>query len=31
MSAAAYKITEMFPSTSAHLTDRSEDVVFEFI
>ena len=27
MSAASYKMTEMISSTSAHLVDRSEDVV----
>ena len=31
MSAASYKMTEMIPSTSAHLIDRSEDVVFELV
>ena len=29
MSAASYKMTEMIPSTSAHLIDRSEYVIFE--
>ena len=32
MSAASYKMTEMIPSTSAHLIDCSEDqedVIFE--
>ena len=27
MSATPYKMTEMIPSTSAHLIDRSEDVL----
>ena len=27
MSAASYKMTEMIPSTSAHLIDRSADVI----
>ena len=27
MSAATYKMTEMIPSTSAHLIDRGEDVL----
>ena len=31
MSAAAYKMTEMIPSTSAHLIDRSENVMFELV
>ena len=31
MSAASYKMTEMIPSTSAHLIDRSEDVIFELV
>ena len=31
MSAAPYKMTEMIPSTSAHLIDRSEDVIFELV
>ena len=32
MSAALYKMTEVIPSTSAHLIDRSEDVVlFELL
>ena len=30
MSAATYKMIEMIPSTSAHLIDRSEDVIFDF-
>ena len=31
MSAVSYKMTEMMPSTSAHLIDRSEDVIFQSI
>ena len=31
MSAASYKMTEMMPSTSAHLIDPSEDVIFQSI
>ena len=31
MSAASYKMTEMIPSTSAHLIDRSEDAIFELV
>ena len=31
MSAASYKMTEMIPSTSAHLIDRGEDVIFELV
>ena len=31
ISAASYKMTEMMPSTSAHLIDRSEDVIFELV
>ena len=31
MSAALYKMTEVIPSTSAHLIDRSEDVIFELV
>ena len=31
MSAASYTMTEMIPSTSAHLIDRSEDVIFALI
>ena len=31
MLAASYKMTEMIPSTSAHLIDRSEDVIFELV
>ena len=31
MSAALYKMTEVISSTSAHLIDRSEDVVFELV
>ena len=31
MSAASNKMTEMIPSTSAHLIDRSEDVIFELV
>ena len=31
MSVASYKMTEMIPSTSAHLIDRSEDVIFELV
>ena len=29
MSAATYKMPEMIASTSAHLNDRCEDVIFE--
>ena len=31
MSATTYKMTEMIFWTSAHLIDRSEDVVFELV
>ena len=31
MSAASYKLTEVIPSTSAPLIDRSEDVMFELV
>ena len=31
MSAATYKMTEMIVSNSAHLIDRSEDVIFELV
>ena len=31
MSAASYKMTEIIPSTSAHLIDRSENVIFELV
>ena len=31
MSEASYKMTEMFSSTSGHLIDRSEDVIFELV
>ena len=31
MSAASHKMTEMIPSTSAHLIGRSEDVIFELV
>ena len=31
MSAACYKMTEMIPTTSVHLIDRSEDVIFELV
>ena len=31
MSAASYKMTEMIPSTSSHLIDRSEDAIFELV
>ena len=30
-SAAPYKMTEMIPSTSAHLIDRSKDNTFELV
>ena len=31
MSAVPYKMTEMIASTSTHLIDRSEDVIFELV
>ena len=31
MSEASYKMTEMFLSTSGHLIDLSEDVIFELV
>ena len=30
MSTASFKMTEMIPSTSVYLIDRSEDVIFEY-
>ena len=29
VSGVSYEMTEMIPSTSPHLIDRSEDVIFE--